>query len=226
MSYEAANLNIFSYVNPHVNKISVSTLPMDMDNLELSLMKVRTSDYLHVDVMDGKFVEQETIWVDDVRRMKEKTDLVFDVHLMIENPENHVEAFIEAGADIVNFHVEAASDAVGLIRQIQDLGARAGVSVNPDTGFSEFEKLIPLMDQLMVMSVHPGEGGQDFIADVLEKVTKARDLREDLDIEVDGGVNEKTGEKCVDAGANILCSGSYVFGFDDPKIGIDILRNI
>jgi len=196
---------------------------MNFSNILPDLSKVSNGDYLHVDVMDGKFVPQKTIWVDEVKLLKQ-SELLKDVHLMIEEPEKYVEAFIEAGGDIINFHIETAKDAEALIEKIHSLGAKAGVSINPETPFSEVEKLIPLIDQLMVMSVHPGKGGQEFISEVMEKVRKAREMREDLDIEVDGGVDDQTARICVEAGANVLCSGSYIFTHEDPKAAINILR--
>ncbi len=174
--------------------------------------------------MDGEFVEQETIWAEDVEKIN--TELVQNVHLMIENPGEHVEDFIDAGGDIINFHFEAAEDVQGVIEKIHEGGADAGIALNPETPLSEIEDFLEDVDQVLVMSVHPGKGGQGFIEEVLSKIEELREMEEDLDIEVDGGINEETGELSVEAGANVLCSGSYVHGFDNPKIAIDILRNL
>ncbi len=209
-----------------VNKVSVSTLPMDFSKLEVSLFKVSNADYIHVDVMDGEFVDNETIWTEELEELSEKSDQVMDVHLMIEEPISHVEDFIQAGGDIINFHIEAAEKPFEVVEKVKENDAKAGVSVNPNTELSEIKSLLPEIDQVMIMSVYPGEGGQEFIEDVVEKIDDLRELDEEIDIEVDGGIDDETGKMCVRAGANILCSGSYVWSFDDPRIGVDVLRNV
>ncbi|MFC1648103.1 ribulose-phosphate 3-epimerase [Nanoarchaeota archaeon] len=206
-----------------MNKVSVSTLPMDLDHIDIDLFKVSTADYLHVDIMDGKFVPERTMWADELRLFK--TALVKDVHLMIAEPEKHVEDFIDAGGQIISFHFEATKDPEKLIKKIKAKGAKAGIAINPSTTVKKIKDLVPLLDHVIIMSVIPGKGGQKFMKEVLGKAKELRDIKEEIDIEIDGGVNDKTAEMCVEAGVNVLCSGSYIFSYDDPKIAIDILRN-
>ncbi len=206
-----------------MNKVSVSTLPMDLSNVELELYKVSNADYLHVDVMDGEFVEQETRGVEVFKNVK--TRLVKDIHLMIANPDRAVKEFLSWGG-IINFHLEAARNPLRLLKLIKEAGLRAGIAINPETPVSSIKPYLDLADQVLVMGVHPGKSGQRFLKKTVAKIRSLRSLRKDLDIEVDGGVNEETAQLCVEAGANVLCSGSYVFSSPDPRVAIDILRNI
>jgi len=213
-----------------MNKIGVSILPIlaedpvDFSKLEAYLYKISTADYLHIDVMDGKFVPEKTIWTDEVSKIN--TELVKHVHLMVLNPENCVADFVDAGADIVTFHVEATKKHKEVIKKIKEKNAKAGISLNIETPLSSIKDFVNLVDLVLIMPIHPGAGGRPFDKKALTKIKELRKLRKDLDIAVDGGVDEKTGELCVKAGANILCSGSYIYKHEDPKIAIDILRNL
>ncbi|HWQ27676.1 MAG TPA: ribulose-phosphate 3-epimerase [Dehalococcoidia bacterium] len=174
--------------------------------------------YLHLDVMDGRFVPPITfgeIVVEAIRRM---TSLPLDIHLMVEHPERHVEAFARAGGDILNIHVEATRHPHRVLQTIRALGKRAGVCLNPGTPVSAIEELLPVADQVMVMAVNPGWGGQSFIPAALDKVRAVRALLDErglrADIEIDGGVKPGNAAACVAAGARVLVAGSAVFNDD------------
>ncbi|MDP7646389.1 MAG: ribulose-phosphate 3-epimerase, partial [Candidatus Peribacteraceae bacterium] len=156
------------------------------------------------------------------------TELKIDVHLMVENPADRVEEFLKAGAKHITFHAEAVKKSdqrKALIEPIKSGGATAGIAINPQTQLSEVDDVIDQVDLLLVMSVHPGFGGQAFIDDVLDKVIKARAKHPDLMIQMDGGVDDQTAPKCIEAGANNLVSGSFIFGADDREAAIASLRN-
>lgn len=177
--------------------------------------------YLHLDVMDGHFVPPITfgeLVVEAIRRM---TSLPLDIHLMVDQPERHVEAFARAGGDILNIHVEATRHPHRALQTIRNLGKRAGVCLNPGTPVSAIEELLPKTDQVMVMAVNPGWGGQSFIPAALDKVRAVRAMLEarglDADIEIDGGVKPGNAAACVAAGARVLVAGSAVFN-DDASV--------
>ncbi len=204
--------------------ISPSILSADFGRLNEDIASIEAfSDSLHVDVMDRHFVPNLTFGAPVVRCIK--TSLPLECHLMVEHPENYVDDFKKAGAHMFIFHVETTKDPLGLIAQVKAAGMKAGVSLNPETPVSMVEGLIQDVDSVLVMSVHPGFGGQSFIPDALEKIRRLRSLSGDLEIAVDGGINAETGRQCVEAGANVLIAGSYVFGATDRKIAINSLRS-
>jgi ribulose-phosphate 3-epimerase len=184
--------------------------------------------WLHFDVMDGKFVPNTSFSLEDLALMRKETNLFLDVHLMIENPEVHFMDYVNNGADLVTIHYEATSDLSSLIRNIKNSGVKVGVSIKPKT---EVEVLFPYLKELdlvLVMSVEPGFGGQSFIPGALEKIEK---LRKEIDsnqynclIEVDGGINNETGDLCKESGVDILVAGSYLFGKEDILKRIDDLK--
>jgi ribulose-phosphate 3-epimerase len=204
--------------------ISPSILSADFGRLNEDIASIEVfSDSLHVDVMDRHFVPNLTFGAPVVRCIK--TTLPLECHLMVEHPENYVDDFKKAGAHMFIFHVETTKDPLGLIAQVKAAGMKAGVSLNPETPVSMVEGLIQDVDSVLVMSVHPGFGGQSFIPDALEKIRRLRSLSGDLEIAVDGGINAETGRQCVEAGANVLIAGSYVFGSSDRKTAINSLRS-
>ena len=184
--------------------------------------------WLHFDVMDGKFVPNTSFSLEDLALMRKETNLFLDVHLMIENPEVHFMDYVNNGADLVTIHYEATSDLSSLIRNIKNSGVKVGVSIKPKT---EVEVLFPYLKELdlvLVMSVEPGFGGQSFIPSALEKIEK---LRKEIDnnqynclIEVDGGINNETGDLCKESGVDVLVAGSYLFGKEDILKRIDDLK--
>lgn len=184
--------------------------------------------WLHFDVMDGKFVPNTSFSLEDLALMRKETNLFLDVHLMIENPEVHFMDYVNNGADLVTIHYEATSDLSSLIRNIKNSGVKVGVSIKPKT---EVEVLFPYLKELdlvLVMSVEPGFGGQSFIPSALEKIKK---LRKEIDnnqynclIEVDGGINNETGDLCKESGVDVLVAGSYLFGKEDILKRIDDLK--
>ena len=207
-----------------MNHVSVSTLPMNLDNLEIDIERVSTADSFHVDIMDGKFVEATTFWADDVKVLRSKTDKELNVHLMIVEPEKFVDEFADAGADIINFQIEATEVPEKVISKIKAKGVRVGITISPNTPLEKLKPFLDEIDRVMVMTVVPGKGGQGFI-DMTDRIKELRKLKPEMDIEADGGVNAETAPRVVAAGANVLCSGSYVFKHPSPKEAIDILRN-
>jgi len=187
------------------------------------------ADYVHCDVMDGIFVPNITFGQGMIAALKKRTDLPLDVHLMIDAPERYVDSFIDAGADILTFHVEACRHPHRALQAIQNRKVKPGIVLNPGTPVQALDYLYDMADMILFMSVNPGFGGQAFIPSVLDKIETAANeiVRRGLivDIEVDGGVNEKIAGRLIDAGANVLVAGSAVFMASDPADMIQILRS-
>ncbi|MBR3738313.1 MAG: ribulose-phosphate 3-epimerase [Eubacterium sp.] len=205
-------------------KISPSILASDYANLETELKRICNSDLIHIDVMDGHFVPNITIGAPVIKALKRVCDIPFDVHLMISNPVDYVEDFAAAGADIICFHTESSSDTQKTIEKILSLGKKAALAVKPKT---EIDAVIPFLDKLsmvLVMTVEPGFGGQSFMESVMPKIEKIREINKDIDIEVDGGINEETIKIAAKAGANVFVAGSAVFRCDVPNEMINKLR--
>ena len=211
-------------------KIAPSILSADYSRLAEEIKKVEEggADYLHIDVMDGTFVPNITLGSPVVKSLRKVSSMVFDVHLMTEHPETHIAAFAEAGADIITFHIEAARHAHRIVQQIKDAGCKAGVALNPATPLMMLEELQGEIDMALIMTVNPGFGGQKFIPATLEKIRRLRHSAEDsgtdLDIEVDGGINEETARSVIKAGANVLVAGSAIYGAPDAAAAIRTIR--
>ncbi len=202
-------------------KIAPSILSANFSCLESSIKSVESTEWLHLDVMDGHFVPNITFGPCVIRSIRDVSDHVFDTHLMISEPERYVEEFAEAGSDIITFHIEAVEDVETVIETIENCGVKVGVSIKPDTSFDSVRKFLPSLDLILIMTVEPGFGGQSFMHDVVPKIKEARDavdgVEKDIDIAVDGGISPKTAPKVVDNGANVLVSGSSVFKGDVDK---------
>ncbi|MCD4824610.1 MAG: ribulose-phosphate 3-epimerase [Phycisphaerae bacterium] len=184
------------------------------------------ADILHVDIMDGHFVPNLSMGPPVVGKLRRYTEAVLDVHLMVTDPEYYIERFAEAGADSLNFHIEATDEPVRLIERIRQLGLGAGVTVKPKTPVETIADIIPLVDLVLVMMVEPGFGGQSFMADQLPKIRAISELLTDKQrLEVDGGINMETAHLAVEAGANVLVAGNSIFAADDPAAATIELRN-
>jgi ribulose-phosphate 3-epimerase len=202
-------------------KIAPSILSADFSRLgeEIKRLEREGADWVHVDIMDGVFVPNITIGPGVVQNLRPHTKLPFDVHLMITEPERYIEVFAKAGADIITLHVEASKDVAAAIDRIHALGKKAGLSLNPETPFEAVLPFLSKIDLLLVMTVHPGFGGQSFISECVPKIVQARRFFDahgsDADIEVDGGIDCATGRTCVEAGATVLAAGSSLFRCTD-----------
>lgn len=211
-------------------KISPSILSADFANLQADIERVEKggADYIHVDVMDGQFVPNITFGSNVVQAIRPVTKLPLDVHLMIINPENYIADFAKAGSDIITVHVESTPHIHRAIQMIKDLDVKAGVVINPGTPIEMIKHVLPLVDQVLVMTVNPGFGGQSFITETVDKIAELAELRKVNDwtyqIEVDGGIVPETAKICREAGADVFVAGSYVYSAEDPAAQIDQLK--
>lgn len=216
-----------------MNILSPSILSADFTILgqQLKAIDEAGSEYIHIDVMDGIFVPSISYGMPVIKSIRKATKKVFDVHLMITEPERYIDEFVESGADIITFHIEATKDSGKVIDMIHEKGLKAGISVKPNTPLEEIEPFLEKIDMLLIMSVDPGFGGQAYIEGSTEKIRQARAMVKahglDTDIQVDGGINLQNLPEVLEAGANIIVAGSSVFKGDaaeNVKAFLDIMK--
>ncbi len=195
---------------------------------EIRKLEKSDIDMLHFDVMDGIFVNNITFGLPVLQQVRSATDMTLDVHLMIADPLKYVKRFAEFGADIISFHIESESDTLETIKVIKECGIKAAIAIKPATPAEDVYEYLPYLDMVLVMTVEPGFGGQSFMPETVDKIRKIRErvssLGIEADIEVDGGINDKTASIVLNAGANVLVSGSYLFKSDDMKAAAAVLR--
>lgn len=212
------------------NYVSASILSADLLNLESEVRKLEKSgaDMIHFDVMDGIFVNNITYGIPVLKKIREITHLELDVHLMITDPIKYVFRFADAGADIITFHLESSGYVMNTIKAIRSTNAKAAIALKPDTPAEKVFEYMPYVDMILIMTVEPGFGGQQFMDDMLKKVEAVKKYADenniDTDIQVDGGIDDKTGNLAKKAGANILVSGSYLFKSGNLAETVNLLR--
>ena len=211
-------------------KIAPSILSADFAKLgeEIQNIEKAGADYIHIDFMDGSFVPNITIGNEVVKSLRQKTQLPFDVHLMINNPDNHIKAFAEAGSDLITIHAEASIHLDRSLALIKSFNKKVGVSLVPSTHEDCLDYILEKLDLILIMTVNPGFGGQKFLASQLKKIENIRKKIEKsgkkIELEVDGGINDQTARIAVEAGADVLVSGSYIFGSGNYQQAIQTLK--
>lgn len=211
-----------SKVSPSILSCDFSKLKEDIDSI------VNHVEYLHIDVMDGVFVNNISFGIPVIKSIRPHYDIVFDTHLMIVNPERYIDAFASSGADLITFHIEATCDPMNVINLIHEKGLKAGISLRPKTNVNDLKPYLDKVELVLVMSVEPGFGGQKFDPSAIEKIKWLKEQKVinnyNYEIEVDGGINGETGKLCLEAGADVLVSGSYIFNANNRLERINTLK--
>ena len=213
-------------------KVAPSILSADYINLQkdIELIESVGAEFVHIDVMDGMFVPSISYGPAWVKALRPVTDMVLDVHLMVEQPERYIDVFAEAGSDIIGVHYEATPHIHRALQQIKNHGIKAEVVINPGTSVAAIEPVLHMVDQVLVMTVNPGFGGQKFLPETLEKIARLAEIKRekgyDYDIEIDGGANDETTKLAYEAGATVAVAGSYVFDKVDPAAKIARLKEV
>lgn len=204
-----------------MTKVSPSMLSADFSRFGEEIARVERSgaDWAHLDVMDGMFVPNITFGAPIIKSVRGFAEIPFDAHLMIEDPIRYIDDFADAGCDLITVHCESFGDIEGALDKIRERGLKAGISLNPETPYLDVEPFLPMANLVLVMTVHPGFGGQSFIEECVPKISDIRRWADSnnpgMEISVDGGINAVTGKRCVDAGASVLVAGSSLFKLDD-----------
>ena len=213
-------------------KVAPSILSADYINLQkdIELIESAGAEFVHIDVMDGMFVPSISYGPAWVKALRPVTDMVLDVHLMVEQPERYIDVFAEAGSDIIGVHYEATPHIHRALQQIKNHGIKAEVVINHGTSVAAIEPVLHMVDQVLVMTVNPGFGGQKFLPETLEKIARLAEIKRekgyDYDIEIDGGANDETTKLAYEAGATVAVAGSYVFDKVDPAAKIARLKEV
>ena len=213
-------------------KVAPSILSADYINLQkdIELIESAGAEFVHIDVMDGMFVPSISYGPAWVKALRPVTDMVLDVHLMVEQPERYIDVFAEAGSDIIGVHYEATPHIHRALQQIKNHGIKAEVVINPGTSVAAIEPVLHMVDQVLVMTVNPGFGGQKFLPETLEKIARLAEIKRekgyDYDIEIDGGANDEATKLAYEAGATVAVAGSYVFDKVDPAAKIARLKEV
>lgn len=211
-------------------EIAPSILNADLSNLELVVKQIEQggAKYLHLDIMDGHFVPNLTFGPPVVKSLRKKTSLIFDVHLMVDNPEQLIEPFVDAGADFITIHWESTKHPHRLLQMIKGFGKKAGIALNPATPPENLQYLYDLVDLILIMSVNPGFGGQSFLFEQVTKIQKIRDMikntKKEIFLGVDGGINLQTVREVIAAGADFIIAGSFIFSGDVVKNCQDLIE--
>ncbi len=211
-------------------KIAPSLLSANLLNLEREIKNIEKAgaDMLHLDIMDGHFVPNLTFGPELVKQIRRTTNLPLDTHLMVTNPALFIPKFIESGADYISFHIETDSEYKKLLRKIKESNVKAGIAINPETSLDTVGKILDYIDYVLIMTVHPGFGGQEFIDDCIPKIQELHKIvgKRKIEIEVDGGINYQTAKLVKEAGANIIVAGNFIFTSKNYKKVIEGLRNV
>ena len=210
-----------------MTKVSISILDCDFENITSEIKKINDNkiDLIHIDIMDGKFVNNQTEKLFNLNKISSLTNLKYDIHMMVEEPLDKIDEYIKYKPEIITIHIEKNSNLIDCIRKIKSYNINAGVAINPDTNITELYDILELIDLVLIMSVHPGKGGQKFIKETIDKVTciNNKKSKNNFIISVDGGVNDTNSKDLINSGADLLVSGSYLVKSDNLNNSIKSL---